>query len=179
MDSTFGYILVCQSPALFLAAIVLLISYFTRKRNHHVRAVLNLILAIACAICGVALYYVGMLHEHFDIHNFYQIRVWGWIGFAIVAALAIYVLYRNFKRMSDKRKAEKEANRSENERKQELEKAKAEAYEAGKAEAQAAADATPVVPVAVPSESAEAAPAATILTPVEPDPTPTSGELKL
>lgn len=159
MDSTFGYILVCQSPALFLAAIVLLISYFTRKRNHHVKAVLNLILAILCALCGVALYYMGMLHDHFDIHNFYLIRTWGWIGLIIVAALSIYLICRSFKRASDKRKAEKEANRSENARQQELEKIKAEAYEAGKAEAQAAAN--------------------PVLTPVEPDPTPTSGELQL
>ena len=163
MDSTFGYILVCQSPTLFLAAIVLLISYFTRKRNHHVKAVLNLILAILCALCGVALYYVGMLHDHFDIHNFWQIRTWGWIGMIIVAALSIYAMCRSFKRASDRRKAEKEANRSENARQQELEKIKAEAYEAGKAEAQAAAQ-------------AEASP---ILTPVEPDPAPSSGELQL
>lgn len=157
MDSTFGYILVCQSPALFLAAIVLLISYLSRRRNHHVVAVLNLILAIACAVCGVALYYMGMLHDHFTIHNFYQIRTWGWIGMAVVAALAVYILCRSFKKASDRRKAEKEANRSENARQQELEKIKTEAYEAGKAEAQAAA--TP------------------ILTPVEPEPTPISGEI--
>lgn len=171
MDSTFGYILVCQSPALFLAAIVLLISYFTRKRNHHVKAVLNLILAIVCALCGVALYYMGMLHDHFTIHNFWQIRTWGWIGLIIVAILSVYLICRSFKRMSDRRKAEKEANRSENARQQELEKIRSEAYEAGKAEAQAAA-----APVA-PSEPMDAA--ATVLTPVEPDPTPISGELKL
>lgn len=160
MDSTFGYILACQSPALFLSAIVLLISYFSRRRNHHVLAILDLILAVACVICGVALYYTGMLHDHFTIHDFWQIRTWGWIGVAVVAALAIYALYRNVRRMSDKRQAEKEANRSENARQQELEIAKAEAYEAGKADARAAVQ-NPIP------------------TPVEPEPTPTSGEIQL
>ncbi len=174
MHHTFQYILMCQSPALFLAAIVLLITYFARKRNHHVLAVMNLIFAIACAIGGIVLYYVGMLHDYFNIHDFYQIRTWGWIGLSIVAILSVYAFCRSFKRVSDKRKAEKEANRSENVRQQELEKAKAEAYAAGKAEAQAA-----VAPIAASSEPAEIAPDATILTPVEPYPTPTSGELKL
>lgn len=164
MDSTFGYILVCQSPTLFLSAVVLLIGYFTRKRNHHVTAVLHLILAIICALCGVALYYMGMLHDHFNIRNFWQIRTWGWIGMAIVAILSVYALCRSFKRASDRRKAEKEANRSENARQQELEKIKAEAYEAGKAEAQATAQAETAMP---------------ILTPAEPEPTPASGELHL
>ena len=158
MDSTFGYILVCQSPAMFLAALVLLISFLTRRRNHHVLAVAELIFAIICAVLGVALYYMGMLHNHFTIHDFWQIRTWGWIGVAVVAVLTVYSICRHFRRMAHKRSAEKEANRSANARQQELEKIKAEAYEAGKADAQAAA-------------------AAPDLKPVEPEPTPTYGEI--
>ena len=50
MDSTFGYILVCQSPAMFLAALVLLISFLTRRRNHHVLAVAVLIFAMGFSL---------------------------------------------------------------------------------------------------------------------------------
>lgn len=158
MDHTFGYILVCQSPALFLAAVVLLLCYFYRRRSHRVTAVLTLLLAIVCALCGIALYYMGMLHDHFTIHDFWQIRTWGWIGVAVVAVLSIAMLCRHFRRAARKRSAEKAANRSENARQQELERVKAEAYEAGKADAQASV--------------------ASIPQPVEPEPTPTSGELR-
>ncbi len=41
MDATLGYILCSQSPTLFLAAVVLLLCYFARRRSHHARAVLS------------------------------------------------------------------------------------------------------------------------------------------
>ena len=47
-------ILLSQSPALFLAALVLLIGYFIKKKNHRVRAALNLIVAVVCLIGGIA-----------------------------------------------------------------------------------------------------------------------------
>lgn len=137
MKYTFDYILYCQSPALFLAAILLLVCYLIRKRSQHVRAVLDLILAIACVALGVALYYLGMLHDVFTIHNFWQIRVPGWVGLVLVAALAVYLLCRAFKRASDKRQAEKDANRAENARRHELEEIRQQAYASGMADAMA------------------------------------------
>ena len=173
MDHPFQYILLCQSPALFLAAIILLISHFSRKRNHRVVAVIDLIFAIACAACGIALYFVGMSKSYFTIKDFYQVRVWGWIGVGLVGALALFLICRSFRRAADKRKMEKETNRSENAHQRELEQAKAEAYEAGKAEAVEAAmaasrEAEQVTPP-TPSPSG--------FTPVIPEATPTSGEI--
>ena len=56
MDKTLGYLLCCQSPALFLGALALLAGYIIRHRNHRVHAALDLVLAIVCLLGGVALY---------------------------------------------------------------------------------------------------------------------------
>ena len=58
MDKTLGYLLCCQSPALFLGALALLAGYIIRHRNHRVHAALDLVLAIVCLLGGVALYYL-------------------------------------------------------------------------------------------------------------------------
>lgn len=46
-------ILYCQSPALFLLAVVLLICFLLRRQAHRVRAALDLILCILLLIGGV------------------------------------------------------------------------------------------------------------------------------
>jgi Ca2+/Na+ antiporter len=135
MKMTFDYILYSQSPALFLLAVLMLVCYFLRRRDHHVRAVLDLVLAILFAGLGIALYYLGMLHDVFTIHDFWQIRVPGWVGIGLVAVFAVYLLCRAFKRTSDKRKAEKNANRAENARRQEMEQIRQDAYASGMADA--------------------------------------------
>lgn len=53
-------ILYCQSPALFLLAVVLLICFLLRRQAHRVRAALDLVLCILLLIGGVVLYYLGM-----------------------------------------------------------------------------------------------------------------------
>ena len=53
LDKTLGYVLCCQSPALFLAALVLIIHYFAARRKHRFKAVLKLLLGIVCAVGGV------------------------------------------------------------------------------------------------------------------------------
>ena len=65
MENTIGYILCCQSPALFLLAIALLIRFFVRKGKARVRAIVSLIAALACIAAGVVLYYQGLLLEYF------------------------------------------------------------------------------------------------------------------
>ena len=50
LDKTLGYVLCCQSPALFLAALVLIIHYFAARRKHRFKAVLKLLLGIVCAV---------------------------------------------------------------------------------------------------------------------------------
>ena len=70
-------ILYCQSPALFLLAVVLLICFFLRRQAHRVRAALDLVLCILLLIGGVVLYYLGMYGDCFTIHDFWQIRMGG------------------------------------------------------------------------------------------------------
>lgn len=117
MDKTLGYILCCQSPALFLAAVVLLICYFARRNKHKVRATLDLILAILLAAAGVAMYFMGMRMEFFTIRDFYQLRTSGIVGLIVVAAVSVYTAVRAFLRYSKQRREEKEAIRAENARK--------------------------------------------------------------
>lgn len=161
LDKTLGYVLCCQSPALFLAALVLIIHYFAARRKHRFKAVLKLLLGIVCAVGGVVLYYLGMYHEYFTIRDFYQIRLSGWIGFGIVALLTLASLVRAFFAAADARRAQKEAARAENERlAQEAETAKAagEPVSAEPAAAEAPAEApAPASPasVSVPEAQAE------------------------
>lgn len=133
MNHTFGYVLCCQSPALFLLAIALLIRFFVRKDKARVRAIVSLIAALACIAAGVVLYYQGLLLEYFTLRTLWQIRTAGWIGLAMVAALLLYLSGRAFVRYAARRRAQKEAVRAENAHRQEVEQARAEAYEAGRA----------------------------------------------
>ena len=96
MDATLGYILCSQSPTLFLAAVVVLLCYFARRRSHHARAVLDLVLCIVCAAAGVALYFFGMGRGYFTIRDFYVIRTPAWIGMAVVAVITVWVAVRAF-----------------------------------------------------------------------------------
>ena len=114
MDATLGYILCSQSPTLFLAAVVLLLCYFARRRSHHARAVLDLVLCIVCAAAGVALYFFGMGRGYFTIRDFYVIRTPAWIGMAVVAVITVWVAVRAFLAANRRRVAEKEANRAAN-----------------------------------------------------------------
>ena len=132
MDKTLGYLLCCQSPALFLGALALLAGYIIRHRNHRVHAALDLVLAIVCLLGGVALYYLGMLYDHFTIHDFWQIRVPGWVGLVLAA------IVQNIGKAAARRRSEKEAARAEDARRKELEEAKSAAFASGQAAAASA-----------------------------------------
>ena len=138
MSTTFDYILYCQSPALFLAAVALIICFAFRMRNHRIRAILDLILGIVALIGGVFLYYLGMLYEHFTIRDFWRIRIPGWVGLALTAILLAALLYHSIMRRIIRRRSAKAAERAELLRLQELEDAKNTAYASGKADAEAA-----------------------------------------
>ena len=125
MNHTFGYILCCQSPALFLLAIALVIRFFICKGRAKFRAVLSLIGGLVCIALGVVLYYQGLVREHFAVRDFWHIRIPGWIGLALMAALLIYLSLRAFLRFSARRSEQKEAIRAENARRQEAGRAEA------------------------------------------------------
>lgn len=135
MKATLEFILLTQSPALFLAAVVLLIGFFIQKKNHRIRAALHMIGMIVCVAGGIVLYYFGMKLGHFTIDDFWKIRVPGWVGLALVAALTALRIYRSTARAIARRRAEKAAAKAEAQRIQELEDAKNAAYESGKADA--------------------------------------------
>ena len=143
LDKTLGYILCCQSPGLFLAAAVLVIAYFAGRKKHRFKAVLKLLLAIVCAVGGIALYYLGMYDEYFTIRDFYQIRPAGWVGVGIAAFFTLLALVRAFFAAADVRREEKAANRAENQRL---------AAEAAPAADEPTADAPAVTPEMPPQE---------------------------
>ena len=115
LDKTLGYILCCQSPALFLAALALLVAYLA-GRKHKVRAFFRLLLCILCAAGGVALYFLGIYKEYFTIRDFFLIRTAGWIGLAIAAFFVLLALVRAFFAAADARREQKAAARAENQR---------------------------------------------------------------
>lgn len=115
MDTTLGYLLCCQSPALFLLAASLLVVYLT-GREHKVRAFFRLLLCILCAAGGVALYFLGMYKEYFTIRDFFHIRTPGWVGLAVVVFFLLLTLVRAFFAAADARREQKAAARAENQR---------------------------------------------------------------
>lgn len=159
LDKTLGYILCCQSPALFLAALALLVAYLA-GRKHRVKAFFRLLLCILCAAGAVALYFLGIYKEYFTIRDFFVIRAAGWIGLAIAAFFVLLALVRAFFAAADARRAQKEANRAENERlAQEAEAARAagEPVSAEPAAAEAPAEApAPTSPASVSAPEAQA-----------------------
>lgn len=145
LDKTLGYILCCQSPALFLAALALLVAYLAGHK-HKVRAFFRLLLCILCAAGGVALYFLGIYKEYFTIRDFFLIRTAGWIGLAIAAFFVLLALVRAFFAAADARRERKAAIREENER---LAREAQEAAEAAQVEP---APQVPAVPEASPQE---------------------------
>lgn len=135
MKHTLEYILLTQSPALFLFAVALLLYFLFQRKTKKFRAALALIVSILSLAGGIALYYIGMLNEHFTIHDFWQIRVPGWIGLGLSAALMVVILYRSAARAIRTRRAAKQAAKTEQQRLKELENAKQAAYESGRADA--------------------------------------------
>jgi hypothetical protein len=138
MKVTLDKILLTQSPALFLAALLLIICYFVRRGNHHARAVLDLLLAIVSVGLGVALYYFGMLNNLFTIKNFWQIRTPGYVGMGVVALIALILFLKGIKNGIQRHVAEKKATRMETEHQKELEEVRQKAYASGMADAIAA-----------------------------------------
>lgn len=175
LDKTLGYILCCQSPGLFLAAAVLVIAYFAGRKKHRFKATLKLLLAIVCAVGGIALYYLGMYDEYFTIRDFYQIRPAGWVGVGIAAFFTLLALVRAFFAAADARREEKAANRAENQRlAAEAAAAEAAARESARQEQAAPpAEAVPAADEPAADEPAADAPAVTPeMPPQEPEPEP-------
>ena len=158
LDKTLGYILCCQSPALFLAALAFLVAHLTNRR-HKVRSFLRLLLAILCAAGGVALYFLGMYKEYFTIRDFFVIRAAGWIGLAIAAFFVLLALVRAFFAAADARREQKAAIREENARlNQESQAETPSAPDAPAPTAEPSAPETPAVPEEPAAPAPEAAP---------------------
>ena len=152
LDKTLGYILCCQSPGLFVLALLLLV-LFLGGRSHKVKSFFRLVLCILCAGGGVALYFLGIYKEYFTIRDFFQIRPAGWVGLVIAAVIVVLTAVRAFFAAADARREQKAAARAENQRIAQEKEAEAKAAAEAKAEAEASA---PVQDTAAP-EKAQAA----------------------
>ena len=115
LDKTLGYILCCQSPGLFVLALLLLVE-FLGSRRHKVRAFFRLLGCILCAAGGVALYFLGIYKEYFTIRDFFQIRPAGWVGLVVAAVIVVLTAVRAFFAAADARREQKAAARAENQR---------------------------------------------------------------
>ena len=102
-------ILYAQSPALFWCALALIVCFFVRRGAHRVRAVLDLVLGLLCAVGGVALYYLGMYNDAFTIRDFWHIRTAGWIGLAVVVLVTVWQVVKATRRSVSARRAARQA----------------------------------------------------------------------
>ena len=137
MNDTLGNILLSQSPALFLAAILLIVRYFILRKNHRFHAVMDLILGILCIAGGVALYFLGINSGLFTIKDFWQIRTAGYVGMAIVILLFLVLLFRSIKNAVIHHREERAARGRETAHQKELEEVRQKAYADGMADAMA------------------------------------------
>ena len=145
LDKTLGYILCCQSPGLFVLALLLLV-LFLGGRSHKVKSFFRLLLCLLCAGGGVALYFLGIYKEYFTIRDFFHIRPAGWVGLVIAAVIVVLTAVRAFFAAADARREQKAAARAENQRIAQEKEAEAKAA----AEAAAAEVPAPVQDVAAP-----------------------------
>lgn len=113
-------ILYAQSPALFWCALTLIVCFFVRRGAHRVRAVLDLVLGLLCAVGGVALYYLGMYNDAFTIRDFWHIRTAGWIGLAVVVLVTVWQVVKATRRSVSAHRAACQAERDEKTRQKEL-----------------------------------------------------------
>lgn len=145
LDKTLGYILCCQSPGLFVLALLLLV-LFLGGRSHKVKSFFRLLLCLLCAGGGVALYFLGIYKEYFTIRDFFHIRPAGWVGLVIAAVIVVLTAVRAFFAAADARREQKAAARAENQRIAQEKEAEAKAA----AEAAAAEVPAPVQDTAAP-----------------------------
>ena len=96
-------ILCCQSPALFLAALALLIRFFTLGK-HKLRRGAALAGAILTLAGGVGLYFYGMYRELFTIRDFFRLRPAGWAGLGVVLAAILLLLFNGMKNRASRKK---------------------------------------------------------------------------
>ena len=144
MNEFINNILLTQSPALFLAALLLIIRHFILRKNHRIRAVADLILGILCIAGGVALYFLGIDRNVFTIKDFWHIRTAGYVGLAVVAVLFLILLFRSAAHAVDQHRKERAASQLENAHQKELEEVRQKAYASGMADAMAAETQTPI-----------------------------------
>ena len=162
MNDTLGNILLSQSPALFLAAVLLIVRYFILRKNHRFHAVLDLILGILCIAGGVALYFLGINSELFTIKDFWQVRTAGYVGMAVVALLFLILLFRAAIHAVARRREARDARGREDAHQKELEEVRQKAYADGMADAMAAETKLPPqeppaeIPAEAPAEEPEA-----------------------
>lgn len=96
-------ILCCQSPALFLAALALLLRFFTLGK-HKLRRGAALAGAILTLAGGVGLYFYGMYRELFTIRDFFRLRPAGWAGLGVVLAVILLLLFNGMKNRASRKK---------------------------------------------------------------------------
>lgn len=88
-------ILCCQSPGLFLAALALLLRFFTLRKTHKLRSGAALAGAMLFLAGGVGLYFYGIYRELFTIRDFFRLRPAGWAGLGVVLAVILLLLLFN------------------------------------------------------------------------------------
>lgn len=96
-------ILCCQSPGLFLAALALLLRFFTLGK-HKLRRGAALAGAILTLAGGVGLYFYGIYRELFTIRDFFRLRPAGWAGLGVVLAVILLLLFNGMKNRASRKK---------------------------------------------------------------------------
>lgn len=116
-------LLCCQSPALALLSLVLLLRFFLTRKKHPRLAAVRLVCCVFSLLLAIACYFIGMFRGVFTIRDFYRVRLSGWIGLATVALICVLLAFHRIKTRSAQRKLEKTAQAAAAEQHSALEQA--------------------------------------------------------
>ena len=171
-------IILSQYPALFLLSILFLISYLTQRKRSAVKSVLAVLLFGIFLAAAVVLCFLGIQQKYWTLQTLFQLRLWSWIGVAVVAALLVLHLIHSAERFHSRRVMEKELRRAERDKEDAVAQAREEGRAAARQEAEAerAAAAEAEAPARAADEAAAAeglsSPLGEYTAPAEPQETP-------
>ena len=125
------FALLAQYPALFLLAVLFLISYLSVRKRSAVKSVLWVILFGLSLAISLLFCFLGIQAGYWTFRSLFTPGVWSWIGIALVIAAVLIRFAFKMKGKLDRHRLERELKKAERDKAA----AVAQAREEGRAEA--------------------------------------------
>jgi len=139
----FKLILFAQYPALLLLSLLFLVNCVRARKSSVVRFVVWMILLILSLVAAIVFCILGTQAGYWTLKTLFPLKVWSWVGIAVVAILFVSHVIHRIERRHSRRLMEKELRRAEEEKAEAVARAREEGRSEARreAEAEAAAEA--------------------------------------